>query len=44
MNLQDRFMEWFLLRLDRVMDALTFGKWEQVRGEVVPNIKLKAHR
>jgi hypothetical protein len=41
MNLRDRFAEWFLAAFDRVMDVLTFGTWTRVRGDVVPNIKVK---
>ena len=45
MGLQDRFMEWFLARFDRVMDLVTFGLWEKVRGEVTWNqIKVKRNR
>jgi hypothetical protein len=38
-------MEWYLSRLDRVMDFVTFGLWEQIRGEVTWNeIKIKGER
>lgn len=41
MNLQDRFMEWFLAGFDRVLDFITFGKWSQVRGDEVVDLCVK---
>lgn len=41
MNLQDRFAEWLLAAFDRFMDAVTFGAWTRVRGDVVRNVKVK---
>lgn len=42
MELKDRFMEWLLARVDRVMNWVTFGLWEQVRGDVTwAEIKIK---
>jgi hypothetical protein len=42
MNLKDRFVCWLLAAFDRLMDTVTFGAWERVRGEVRWNIKVKA--
>jgi hypothetical protein len=41
MNLQDRIMELLLAAFDRFMDRVTGGRWTQVRGEVIPNVKIK---
>lgn len=41
MDLQDRFAEWLLAVIDRLMDGITFGAWERVRGEVVRNVKVR---
>lgn len=41
MNLKDRFAVWFLAAFDRLMDGITFGLWERVRGNVRwTNIKI----
>lgn len=34
MNIKDRFMELVLTAKDRLMNVVTFGLWERVRGEV----------
>jgi hypothetical protein len=34
MNLKDRFAEFVLTAFDRLMNVITFGLWEQRRGEV----------
>lgn len=42
MNLKDRFVEFALTAFDRLMNVVTFGLWERVRGEVTWNeIKIK---
>lgn len=41
MNLKDRFVEILLTAFDRLMDAVTFGLWTKVCGDVVPNVKVK---
>jgi hypothetical protein len=41
MNLKDRFFEWLLAFVDRNLDRITSGSWTRVRGDVVPNIKIK---
>jgi hypothetical protein len=41
MNLKDRIMEWLLAAFDRHMDWITFGAWTRVRGQVIPNIKVR---
>jgi len=41
MNVQDRIVEIFLSLFDHIMDLFTLGKWTQIRGGVVPNIKIK---
>ena len=34
MNLHERFMVMVLTAKDRLMNVVTFGLWERVRGEV----------
>lgn len=34
MNLKERFMVMVLTAKDRLMNVVTFGLWERVRGEV----------
>ena len=34
MNLQERFIVKLLMAKDRLMNVVTFGLWERVRGEV----------
>ena len=34
MNLQERFIVKLLTAKDRLMNVVTFGLWERVRGEV----------
>jgi hypothetical protein len=34
MSLQERMIVWLLTAKDRLMNAVTFGLWERVRGEV----------
>ena len=42
MEIQDRIMEWLLTWLDRVMDWITGGLWESIRGDVTWNeIKIR---
>ncbi len=41
MNLQDRFFEMFLATLDRILDGITFGAWTRLRGNVVPNVRVR---
>lgn len=42
MNVRDRFIEMFLTAFDRLMNFVTLGLWEQVRGEVTwTDIKVK---
>lgn len=41
MNLHERFSVWLLTAFDRCMNWVTFGLWEQIRGEVTwTNIKV----
>lgn len=41
MNLHERFSVWMLTAFDRLMNRVTFGLWEQVRGDVTwTNIKV----
>jgi len=41
MNFQDRFAEWFLPKLDFVMDLLTLFWWSELRWRAVPQVKVK---
>lgn len=41
MNLKDRCAEYLLAAWDRIMDMITFSWWTRVRGDAVPNIKVK---
>ena len=43
MNVQDRIIEIVLAAFDRLMDRITLGAWTRVRGQVIPNIKVKEH-
>lgn len=38
MNLQDRTMKILLTLKDRILNLLTFGRWERVRGEKRVNV------
>lgn len=38
MNLQDRFMERLLSWKDRILNAVTLGLWERVRGSKRVNV------
>jgi hypothetical protein len=40
MNIKDRLAELLLTTVDRFLDALTFGMWTQICGNVVPDIKV----
>lgn len=40
MNLQERLMVMLLAAFDRCMDVVTFWQWTQVRGSVVPQVKI----
>jgi len=35
MNLRERLMVMLLTAKDRLMNVVTFGLWEQIRGEVM---------
>lgn len=43
-EMKDRLAEIVLSLLDAVLDCVTFGAWSQLRGDVVPNIKIKARQ
>lgn len=38
---KEKFIVAMLTMFDRLMDAVTFGLWTKVRGDVVPNVKVK---
>jgi hypothetical protein len=42
MNFRDRVAEFLLTAKDRLMNVVTFGLWERIRGEVTwSKIKIK---
>lgn len=41
MDLQDRFYEWLLAAIDRLMDWLSSGRWSEIRGEMRFEFKVK---
>lgn len=41
MEIQDRIIEVVLAAFDRFMDRITRGAWTRVRGQVIPNVRVK---